>query len=130
MLLFYSELVTSRLIYIVETFLSDIMDVPIEYTNDKEKFCNHSSARINYSEEKISADELWIQPHGLLFENNIQKQAITCFNWNGLKAFFKTQGDIPFDIFSGAFYLVTRYEEYLPHNLDEYGRYAHANSIA
>jgi hypothetical protein len=130
MLLFYSKRVSPRLLYIVETFLGDIMDLPIEFTSDKEKFRDHSSARINYSEEKISAEELWVQPRGLLFENNIQKQAITCFNWNGLKAFFKTQGDIPFDIFSAAFYLITRYEEYLPHNLDEYGRYAHTNSIA
>ena len=52
------------------------------------------------------------------------------FEWNGLKAFFKTGWDIPFDIFAASFYLLTRYEEYLPHEKDKYGRYAHVNSLA
>jgi hypothetical protein len=40
------------------------------------------------------------------------------------------QGDFKFDIFSAAFYLISRYEEYLPHTLDDYGRYDHQNSLA
>ena len=37
---------------------------------------------------------------------------------------------IPFDIFSATFYLVSRYEEYLLHTEDMYGRFAHENSLA
>jgi hypothetical protein len=47
-----------------------------------------------------------------------------------LKAFFKASGDIPFDIFSATFYLLSRYEEYFLYEKDTYGRYAHTNSIA
>ena len=32
--------------------------------------------------------------------------------------------------FAASFYLISRYEEYLPHEKDMYGRYAHENSLA
>ncbi len=47
------------------------------------------------------------------------------------KHFLKLIGaDFPFDIFAATFYLLSRYEEYLPHEKDMYGRYAHENSLA
>jgi hypothetical protein len=50
------------------------------------------------------------------------------------KFFFKStsQGnrDFRFDIFSASFYLLSRYEEYLPHEKDKYGRYSCTNSLA
>lgn len=49
---------------------------------------------------------------------------------SGFKAFFPTKGDFSFDIFAASFYLLSRYEEYLPHEKDMYGRYAHQNAIA
>jgi hypothetical protein len=65
-----------------------------------------------------------------LFEDSIKKQNISCFKLNDITAFFKSEGDYPFDIFAAVFYLLSRYEEYLPHEKDEYGRYAHENSLA
>lgn len=91
---------------------------------------NYNGQRINYSPERIAGDEFWLQPFPLLFENGIREQRIDCFELNGQKAFFKTAGDIPFDIFAASFYLLSRYEEYLPHRKDMYGRYAHENSLA
>ena len=61
-----------------------------------------------------------ILPHGLLTQNDITSQEITMTNWEELPVFFETEGQIPFDLFAAAFYLVTRYEEYLPHAKDEY----------
>jgi hypothetical protein len=61
---------------------------------------------------------------------SIKEQNISCFGVNGHKAFFKVEGDFPFDIFAASFYLLSRYEEYLPYQKDEYGRYAHENSLA
>jgi hypothetical protein len=66
----------------------------------------------------------------LLFETGIHTQSIGCFEQGGYRAFFKSDGDMGFDILAAAFYLVSRYEEYLPHAKDEYGRYAHTNSLA
>jgi hypothetical protein len=58
------------------------------------------------------------------------RQEIDCFETTGKIAFFKTAGDFAFDIFAASFFLITRYEEYLPHNIDFYGRYSHENSLA
>ncbi len=106
------------------------MGQPFELTTDLSYFQQYNEAKINYSPARISTGEFWLKPHSLLFENNIIQQPIQCFDANGEKAFFKVEGDFPFDIFAASFYLLSRYEEYLPHQKDIYGRYAHENSLA
>jgi hypothetical protein len=46
------------------------------------------------------------------------------------KAFFRAEGDTGFDMLAGIFYLISRYEEYLPHKKDNYGRFSHESSVA
>ncbi len=125
-MLLYTNHITPRLQYIATTLLGNHVIV----VDDQENFIHHYGNKINYSAQRLTQDELWIQPHGLLSETGIQPQQIDAFEWNGLKTFFKTSGHIPFDIFAASFYLLSRYEEYLPHQLDMYGRYAHENSLA
>jgi len=125
-LVIYTSNITSRLAYIVNTLFGNNAVL----TTDLNQFLTYTEARINYTSQRITTDELWISPYGLLEEKNIHQQQVVCFEWNGLKAFFRTKGDISFDIFSASFYLISRYEEYLPYVTDEYGRYAHTNSIA
>ncbi len=106
------------------------MGVEFKLTIDSEAFKNHTGPKINYSDSKISADEFYIQNYPLLFEQDIKSQVIECFTTNSNKAFFKTvNSDLAFDIFAASFYLITRYEEYLPHEKDMYGRYAYENSL-
>lgn len=127
MLLIYSSISSSRLEYICAT----LFDKEVTITTDKLAYLNHGSAKINYSEEKLSDNDFRIIPAGLLFQQHIQEQNIGCFEWNGLTSFYKTEsGTIPFDLFSAAFYLISRYEEWLPFVPDQYGRYAHTNSLA
>lgn len=102
----------------------------VELTSDKEKYLQYTGARINYSTAALAEGEYHLHPHSLLFEKNVTPQTIDCFDIIGKKAFFKTAGDFPFDIFAASFYLLSRYEEYLPHTKDMYGRYAHENSLA
>ena len=66
----------------------------------------------------------------LLFEDSIREQDVNCIEINYHKAFFETRGTLPFDIFAASFYLLSRYEEYLPHEKDQYGRFSHLGSIA
>jgi len=133
--LLYSHIITPRLKYITDFIGKEILGEAFQLTTNIEQFKNFSGPKINYSNETISADEFKIfQPplsgSQLLFEKNISNQPIDCFEVSGFKAFFKTEGDFPFDIFAASFYLLSRYEEYLPHKKDEYGRYAHENSLA
>ncbi len=105
----------------------------VEYciTNNVDEFKIFDAVKINYSNNKIADSELMVFNYGLLFENGIRLQNTQCFEHNGYKTFFKgADEDFPFDIFSAAFFLLSRYEEYLPHEKDMYGRYDHENSLA
>ena len=126
----YATDITPRLKYILDFISNEITVEQLLITDNKNEFSNAETAKINYSSTRITDNECWIKPHGLLAENKISEQMIACFEWNDSKAFFKIDGDFPFDIFAASFYLLSRYEEYLPHEKDMYGRYAHENSLA
>ena len=130
MLLLYSHTITPRLQYIVDFFSKELFDDAITITTDAASFKAAKGFVINYSDEEFSEQEFFIHRRPLLFETGIRDQHIECFDVNFHKAFFETDGDFPFDIFAASFYLLSRYEEYLPHTKDEYGRYAHTNSLA
>ncbi|GBL34635.1 hypothetical protein EMGBS15_02300 [Filimonas sp.] len=44
--------------------------------------------------------------------------------------FTKDDSEIPFDLFSAGFFLISRYEEYLPYAPDRYQRFPEKNSLA
>ena len=126
----YSSSITPRLQYICDFIGNELIGKPFQITDKKQEFLAYTGSRINYSTVKFTDDEFHLHPHSLLLEQGIKPQAIDCFELNGYKAFFKTEGNLPFDIFAATFYLLSRYEEYLPHQKDMYGRYAHENSLA
>jgi hypothetical protein len=130
MLLLYSHTITPRLQYIVDFVSKELFDEPIQITSDETLFNASEQPRLNYSARDFGDKEFFIRSTSLLFETGIRSQTIECFDINFHKAFFKTSGDFPFDVFAASFYLLSRYEEYLPHEKDEYGRYAHTNSLA
>ncbi len=130
MLLIYTNTPTNRFYYITGVLFTSVWPVAYSVTTDVDAFISYDGPKINYSPGSITTSELWIQPHALLLDKGISPQKVECFNWLGATVFFKTGGHIPFDVFAASFYLITRYEEYLPHQKDEYGRYAHQNSTA
>jgi hypothetical protein len=131
MVLVYAHTSSPRLQYTCAFIFEELMGMDFCITIDSESYTNHEGAKINYSSQSLSFPGFSIYPAGLLFECDIKEQNIECFEINGNKAFFKTAtGDYPFDIFAAVFYLLSRYEEYLPHQKDMYGRYAHENSLA
>lgn len=100
-------------------------------TQNPVSFEQHDSVKINYSSQKFIKEAVKIVPSGLLFEYGIKDHHIEVHNhekWN--KLFFKTGGDLSFDVFSGAFWLLSRYEEYLPFKQDKYNRFDVKNSLA
>jgi hypothetical protein len=91
---------------------------------------SYTGAKLNYTPERISETEFYLSPRELLFERGISEQQIERFDFVGRPAFFKTEGDFPIDIFAAAFFLVSRYEEYLLFQPDKYGRFPHQASLA
>lgn len=126
----YANKITPRLQYVADFIGKAIIGEAFQLTTDSFVFNDHTGPKINYSDTKISNEELRINNWSLLFEDSIKEQNVSCFEINGYKVFFKAEGDYPFDIFAATFYLLSRYEEYLPHQKDTYGRYAHDNSLA
>lgn len=130
MLLVYSDITSSRLQYTCDFIFKEQFGIDYKITIDSESFRNHAGAKINYSNSRME-DAYTIKSQSLLFEQDIKEQTINCVDLNNYKAFFKTSdSDFPFDIFAAIFYLLSRYEEYLPHEKDMYGRFAHENSIS
>lgn len=131
-MLLYSPYITPRLRYIAGFIGAELFDEPepFRFTSDKEEFVRSSLPKLNYSDSELTDSEYFIRSTPLLFESHIGQQDINCFELNFHKAFFETSGDFSFDVFAASFYLISRYEEYLPHRKDVYGRYAHTESLA
>lgn len=130
MLLLYAHTITPRLRYIAGFIGGELFDQPIILTEDSSRFQQESGPRINYSPQEFSETEFYLRPAELLFETGIRPQTLECFECNFHPAFFACTGDFPFDIFAASFFLLSRYEEYLPHDPDEYGRYPATASLA
>jgi len=128
--LVYSHSASPRLQYVID-FLSQYYGLSFKLIFDEEKFIKANDAcKINYGYHRLAEGEIFIHSHVLLFETSVRPVKVECFEKNNYKAFFKAEGDVGFDIFAAIFFLLSRYEEYLPHKRDVYGRYAHENSIA
>ena len=131
MLLIYSHKLTNRLKYIFTTLFTDVYNIPIEFTDDSSHFNDTNLPKINYSNHKI-ADEIFFQSSSILYETGIKEQNIKIFEYKGNKCFFNVgkESSFPFDPFAASFYLISRYEEYLPHIRDEHDRFISSESIA
>lgn len=131
MLLIYTHKITNRNKYAFNLIFRNILGVKFSLTANVEEFKNYAGPKINYSLSPIG-NELFFYARNILFETGITEQNITVSEWNGSKVFFtaiKTSA-LPFDPFAASFYLVSRYEECLPHIRDEYDRFEPKHSLA
>ena len=131
MLLVYTHQITPRLKYIFKHICTRILGVEVTFSTKIEAFIAHDSLKISYTKQQLG-NEFFIKSHDLLFEQGLNDIDINVQKWEHTKCFFYN-GDksaIPFDIFAASFYLLSRYEEYLPHVKDDYGRFLATESIA
>ena len=131
MILVYSYKITPRLTYTFRQIFIRILELPVDFTSTIEKFVSHSGPKLSYTHQPLGK-EFFIKSHDLLFQQGIHDTEIEVKNWAGVPAFFKTgnQSQLPYDIFAASFYLISRYEEYLPHIKDELGSYNPYQSLA
>lgn len=131
MLLVYTHKITPRLNYIFKQICTRILGVPVSFTTKVEEFIAHDSLKMSYSTQQLG-NEFHIKSHQILFEQGLSDLDIHIHDWDDTKCFFYNgdKSDMPFDIFAASFYLLSRYEEYLPHVKDEYGRFTPKDSIA
>lgn len=131
MLLVYTHKITPRLKYTFKHICKRILGLEVKFTSKVEDFIAHNSLKMSYTKQPLSS-ELFVRSHDLLFEQGLSDLDISVQQWDNTKGFFITgdRSDLPFDIFAASFYLLSRYEEYLPHVKDDYGRFMAKDSLA
>lgn len=130
MLLVYSHKITPRLKYTFKQICTRILGIPVSFTTKVEDLIAHDSLKMSYTNQRLG-NEFHVRSHKLLFEQGLSDVEINIQNWDNTKCFFAAgeKSDLPFDVFSATFYMLSRYEEYLPHVKDEYGRYLATESL-
>ena len=128
--IYTSHIGTKRLQFAAEHLFNCILGIDFQITNDKNFYLSQAGNQIWYADEKPETG-LHIMPQGLLFESDIHPVCdLQTAKYRDLFCFFYSgKGDIPFDLFSATFYLLSLYEEYLPHITDEHGRFRHQDSL-
>lgn len=129
--LVYSSFRSTRLVYSLKYTLSDLLGFEFQVTEDIAHFAQYNGPRINYSKSGIPGS-IQVEPSGLLSETGvaplIPESEIRC----GTVILFPARSNplAFFDVFSAVFYMITRYEEHLPFNGDDLGRFRPEDSIA
>ena len=131
MLLVYTQKTTPRISYIFKHICLRILGVEVLFTSVIEEFISHTGPKISYG-KKPMGNELFFQSYGLLEQQGFDFIEISVKKWENTVGFFAVSGNssLPFDIFSASFYMISRYEEYLPHVKDEMGRFMASESLA
>lgn len=134
MLLIYVTHITPRTQYVFDLFFNNIVLLQYTLTADKAQFLEYPGPKISYADTAL-ADELFFKSTPLLFETGTRYFELSGIDAREgeihLKGFFATANStLPFDVFASAFYLVSRYEEYLGDEVDHHGRFHAHNSVA
>ena len=131
MLLVYTHKITPRVTYIMKHVFKNMLQTEVAITAKVEDFIAHTGPKITYTRHPLQ-NEFFVRSHDILFEQGITTLEINVQSWDDVPCFFGIgdKGSIPFDIFAASFYLLSRYEEYLPHVKDEHGRYPARESLA
>jgi len=124
MILVYSPQLTARLAYILDTFLRDIAGFDYCATDQWQEYLDFEGPKINYSKDYHEAG-LFVAAADLLFRTGIDAKEPPCRKGGSGTVIFPNEDSrtcIDFDPFAAAFYLLSLYDEYLPHPEDQHQR--------
>ena len=131
MILVLARKKTNRLQYILQLLLDDLAGVKFQITTSQEEYLAYEGGRFTYG---IPLEgELYFAATTLLFESGISVKKVNYTEFDGVPAIFpvyEPASAFGFDVFAASFYLVSRYEEYLPHIKDVHGRFLASGSDA
>lgn len=124
-LLVHVPKITDRIAYTFDLMLGDLLGLAFDLTTDADSFKTAEGPKIHYGFERL-CEVPFQKSVNLLFERHIHEQELQSVDFEGAKGLFPVYGKdllMPFDVFAAAFFLVSRYEEYLPQVRDKYGRF-------
>jgi len=131
-MLVYTPQITNRVSFIFKFVFEELLGIELELSSDMDAFIGFHDVKLNYSKRAIG-EELFIMSSDLLLERGIKQQELNEVFYDGYEVPFATNDEsslFPFDIFSAAFYLMTRYEEQLPFHPDQHERFPGSSSYA
>ena len=131
MILIHTPVVRPRIIYVFRHFFQHRLGQEVSFTSDVGVFVAHSGPKMSYGDVPLG-NEFFIAANGLLADQGVNSVDISFFQWEGMPAFFATsaKSQLPFDFFAASFYLMSRYEEYMPYVPDDLGRFKVEQSLA
>ncbi|PIE99320.1 MAG: hypothetical protein CR961_00895 [Polaribacter sp.] len=131
MILVYTTKITPRVRYIFKHIFTRILGINVDFTTKVEEFVAYNGMKMSYAKVPLG-NEFFVKSHDLLFQQGVNHIDISISKWDNVPCFFfmGMKSSVPFDVFSASFYLITRYEEYLPHVKDEKGRFTVEQSLA
>lgn len=130
-ILIYVPKINNRIRFIFKLIITELLGVKINITDDAQSFIQYNGYKLSYAFHPVG-HELFICARPLLFETGLKDQEIQVTDWQDTPIFFSTTkfSALPFDIFAASFYMVSRYEEYLPTIYDSHHRFEAHHSLA
>ena len=132
MLLVHVPKLTNRLGYTLNVLLKHVLRFDFSITTNEADFLAFDGIRLCYGQKRLG-DSLFLKATDLLFETSITDQEPHPWCDDGQWKMFPVYGrdlDFDFDPLAATFYMVSRYEEYLPHREDVHGRFMPQDSLA
>ena len=111
--------------YVFDLTIRQLLGLDFDLTSDIDKFKAFDGPKLHYGMERIG-DEPFIKAFDLLFERHVHEQSFGTVEFEGTIAPYAVLDNgnlLPFDVFAASFFLVSRYEEYLSQERDQYGRF-------
>jgi hypothetical protein len=130
-ILVYTECKSPRLQFVLNYIFRDCFRCDFSVTDQEIMFSPYQGPKINYS-GKYGLDGFRIPASGFLAEDCIRKMEPMPETSGEFIQLFpdNKEADLPFDIFSAVFFMISRYEEYLPYEPDHHGRFDAENCLA
>ena len=131
MLLVFCQKITPRIQYTFTHVFTTALGIEIDFTSKLETFIAYTGPKMSYGKAPLG-NEFFVEAVPLLFELGVQDVAVDIKQWKTYPTFFevrKKESAFPFDLFAATFYLISRYEEYLPHVKDQLDRFEAKQSL-
>lgn len=129
-MLIFAETLPPRLIYAFQVLLDDVRD-SLRFTSDVSEYERESGAKLWYSISRPSQGGIHLQSGSLLFQLEYNRVRPELVMWNAVPGLFPVSGgDVPFDLPSAVFFLITRMEEYWTFQSDDMGRFTSDSSLS
>lgn len=131
MMLIYIPAPSPRVQYVFDFVLRESLGIDYELTSNLD-FFNLADNSIKWSYGENISNVPSLPASTLLWETNVDHQECVKIIHEDLIPIFETEryGEVNFDILASIFYLISRYEEYLPCVKDQHGRFVAIQSIA